>query len=472
MVGLSAVALLAVVSFKDAGKIKSWDAWTDHQPPVAWTEKRSVTRERIAKMDPGLKSPGTLPARDSAYAPCDLWSVGCECLDRDYADWDQYKRFLAELGVKHARFLSGWAKTEQERDVYDFTWLDKPLRECAAMGIRPWICISYGNPVWGSDFRLGMRVSQIVNDPVAFAAWRRYVKALVSRYADIVNEWEIWNEPFGQSADYATLVYETAKTVKEIQPSAECMVTALSWWRSKADHLAVAERLKASGALDLVRYWVVHPYDTNPDGSYASSYEPISSFLKAYNPDWKVVQGECGCPSQLEFAHALAETEWTEYAQAKWNLRRALGDFLRGYKSNLFTITDLQYTFMLQSFGLIRSNALKECVYRRPSYFAKQNVYTLFDARMKALGVEKRTVNGREVTWGRCAKDGRAVHVFWFSDERPGDSLEYVRADLSFAGDFAGCVWADLLSGKTGVIDDSASIPLLDSPVVIFGNHP
>ena len=43
---------------------------------------------------------------------------------------------------------------------------------------------------------------------------------------------------------------------------------------------------------------------------------------------------------------------------------------------------DLQYTFMLQSFGLIRSNTLKEFIYRRPSYYAMQNVYSIFDDDM------------------------------------------------------------------------------------------
>ena len=66
---------------------------------------------------------------------------------------------------------------------------------------------------------------------------------------------------------------------------------------------------------------------------------------------------------------------WNEpFNQAKWNLRRAIGDASRSIPSSVFTMIDLQYTFMLQSFGLIRSNTLKEFVYRRPSYFAMQNV--------------------------------------------------------------------------------------------------
>lgn len=33
----------------------------------------------------------------------------------------------------------------------------------------------------------------------------------------------------------------------------------------------------------------------------------------------KIMQGEVGCPAQLEFAHALKGIEWSEYSQAKWD---------------------------------------------------------------------------------------------------------------------------------------------------------
>ena len=41
------------------------------------------------------------------------WSVGCETLDRDYADFSKYKEHLGALGVGYARIQSGWAKCEQ-----------------------------------------------------------------------------------------------------------------------------------------------------------------------------------------------------------------------------------------------------------------------------------------------------------------------------------------------------------------------
>ena len=472
-VGTMMAAALAVVAFKDAGKIKSWDAWGDGgKTPTertAFKERRCVTREKLLKMDPGLEPWGWLETRAAKDIKGSNWSVGCETLDRDYADWNQYKILLGGLGAKHGRLFSGWAKTEQAKGVYDFTWLDPQVREMAAMGVKPWICISYGNPVWGSDFRLGMRVRQVTGNPESFAAWIRYVKALVARYRDVVDEWEIWNEPFGQREEYAEMVYETAKAVREVQPTAQCFVTAVSWNDdpAKNDYRTVAERLKRENALGLVKYWIYHPYAQNPDTSYAAA-EKLRAFVKSYSSDWDIMQGEVGCPSQLEFAHALANVEWTEYAQAKWDLRRAIGDAVRRIPSNLFTFIDLQYTFMLQSFGLVRSNTLKEPVYRRPSYFAMQNVYSFFDENVHPVSFERRTVNGKELSVAKFELQSAPVTVVWFSGERPGDGLAYERADLSFvAAKPDGLAWIDLMTGRICKLEDMKSVPVWDAPVVI-----
>ena len=468
---LAGVACLSVVSFKDAAKIKSWDAWNDHKGPMAWKEHRCVTREKLLKMDSGLKPAGQLENRTAKEISSDRWSVGCETLDRDYADWNQYKRFLGELGAKRARFFSGWAKTEQEKDKYDFTWLDPQIRECAAMGVKPWICISYGNPVWGSDFRLGMRVKQVTGDRAAFDAWLRYTKALVARYKDVVDEWEIWNEPFHQAAEYAEMVYETAKAIREVQPSAKCFVTAVCWSNdpAKNDYRVIAEKLKRENALGLVNRWIFHPYKPRPEDGYVVA-EKLRKLVKSYSSDFDIMQGETGCPSQLEFGHAMHDIEWTEYAQAKWDLRQAIGDCVRRIPSSLFTFIDLQYTFMLQSFGLIRSNTLKEPVYRRPSWFAMRNVYSYFDDDVHSLGVETRTVNGKEMTVARFERQSQPFAVVWFSGERPGDSLAYERADLSFLGNVPVLRWVDLMTGKIGELTDLKSVPVWDSPVMIARN--
>ena len=138
-----------VVAFKDASKIKSWDAWDDHKKPEPPKEKPCVTWGRLNKLNPGMKEIGRLAVRGAKDIKSSKWSVGCETMDRDYADWNAYKHLLEPLGAKHGRLFSGWAKTEQEKGKYDFSWLDPQVREMAAMGVKPWICLSYGNPVYG-----------------------------------------------------------------------------------------------------------------------------------------------------------------------------------------------------------------------------------------------------------------------------------------------------------------------------------
>ena len=467
------LAATGVVSFKDAAKIKSWDAWNDHKAKVAVTnilqkENWSPVWRALNRLDPGLPEIGRLTTRTSPEVVSSKWSVGCETMDRDYAVWDNFKELVPMLGVKRARFFSGWAKTEQEKGVYDFTWLDPQIRECAEMGVKPWVCISYGNPVWGSDFRLGMRVRQVTDDPEALEAWLRYVKALVGRYKDIVDEWEIWNEPFGQAAEYAELFLRTARAVREVQPGATCICTAISWNDDPArcDYVTVLERLKRENALDLASLFVYHPYHPLPESSYATMAEPLRRLVKSYDARFDILQGETGCPSQLEFEHAMHHREWTECSQAKWNLRRAVGDAVRGIPSSVFTMIDLQYTFMLQSFGLVRSNALKEFVYRRPSWYAMRNVYAIFDDETKPVGISAgRESDGRELSQATFVRHGQTLRLFWFSDQVPSDARTFDRVTLDLpAGKY---VWVDMITGRAFRLASSEAVPMWDSPVLI-----
>ena len=464
-----------VVSFKDAAKIKSWDAWNDHKKPKERTEKPSVTWKKLNGLNSGLREIGRLAVRGAKDVKSSKWSVGCETLDRDYADWDAYKHLLEPLGVKHGRLFSGWAKTEQEKGVYDFTWLDPQVREMAAMGVKPWICLSYGNPVWGSDFRLGMRVKQVTGNPDAFEAWLRYVAACVERYKDVVDEWEIWNEPFHQGPEYAEMFYRTAKAIRAVQPSAKCFCTAITFPK---DYKCVLEKLKCENALDLGSYFIYHPYDPNPDASYAKRAEPLRRLVKGYSPAFDVMQGETGCPSQLEFAHAMHSIEWTEYSQAKWNLRRAIGDAVRSIPSNVFTMIDLQYTFMLQSFGLVRSNTFKEYVYRRPSYFAMQNIYALFDDETLPQKHVVVKIGGRNVSCNLFSRDGRSLRAYWFCDRMPDAGLSFSRVNLEIPEVVENPVWVEMITGRVFEIPEGSivrradgmtlkGVPMWDSPVII-----
>lgn len=480
------LAATNIVSFKDAAKLKTWDA--DDARSAKWEEMRCITREKLEKLDLGLEEVGRLKVRHSKDIKSSNWSIGCETMDRDYSDWDQYKRFVGMLGAKHGRLFSGWAKTEQEKGVYDFAWLDKQVREMAAMGVKPWICLSYGNPVWGSDFRLGMKVKQITDNPEALKAYVRFCTECVKRYKDVVDEWEIWNEPFKQGEEYATLFYHAAKAIKEIQPEARIIVTAIEF---PNDYRLVLEKLKAENALGLGSLFIYHPYDENPDMSYEKYTEPLRALVKSYDPSYEVMQGESGCPAQVEWGHALRYLEWTEYSQAKWNLRRTIGDAVRGIRSNIFTMIDLQYTFMLQSFGMLRSNTLKEVIYRRPVYFAMQNVFSTLDLTVtpesvctNAAAVRSFCAIGDDgaynptISTAYFNRAGKRLAFVWYSGEMPSNRLVFDRVAIRLNGAFVRPMLVEMISGRVFRIPSSsvkledgkttiADIPMWDSPLLI-----
>ena len=489
-----AIAEERPISFKDASKIRSWDAWNDKAPPgtsnaVAKVRKehKCVTWAKLNQLDPGLKEIGRLAVRDAKDVKSSKWSIGCETMDRDYADWDSYKHLLGPLGVKHGRLFSGWAKTEQEKGKHDFSWFDPHVREMAAMGVKPWICLAYGNPVYGSDFRLGMKVKQVTGSPEAFDAWIRYCMACVERYKDVVDEWEIWNEPFGQGPEYAEMFYRTGKAIRAVQPNAKLYCTAITFPK---DHVCVLEKLKKENALDLGSYFIYHPYHPNPDTTYNTLVPNLRKLVKSYSGAFDVMQGEVGCPAQLEFGHALKGIEWSEYAQAKWLLRRTIGDAARNIPSSVFTMIDLQYTFMLQSFGLVRSNTLKEFIYRRPSYFAMQNVFGLLDdeAHPEKLVVQPdfkvdrrfdpRDNRKRTLTSVRFTRHGRTLRFCWFSDSRPSSELGFDRVTLNLPGRVDRPAWVDMITGRVFEIPAAnvkyekertilTAVPMWDSPVMI-----
>ena len=474
------------------------DDWNGLSKAKKAHEFRSVVGEKLAAVRfPGLKEVGRLPARNAKEISGSLFSVGCETLDRDYADWDAYKAYLAPLGVKHGRLISGWAKTEQEKGKYDFTWLDRPVREMAAMGIRPWICLSYGNPIYGSDFRLGMKVCEVTENPEAFAAWLRYCAACVARYRDVVDEWEIWNEPFNQAEPYAKLFIETARTIRKVQPTAKCYCTAIRYDPKKGvnDYQVLLEKMKAEGALDLGSYFIYHPYHANPDNSYARWTDPLRALVKGYSPTFDVMQGESGCPAQLEFAHALKFIEWSETAQAKWNLRRALGDAVRKVPTNLFSFMDLQYPFMLQSFGLVRSNTRKEFVYRRPSYFAMQNVYALVDDAVEPVGLESEVAHklirrydprvraNHRISCATFARGGGKLRFYWYADGVPSSELGFDLVELTIPETIGRPHWTDMVTGRVCVVPEKSivrgegrtvlkAMPIWDAPVLITDGSP
>lgn len=437
----------------------------------------SINWEKFKSSGPELTQIGWLAVKHAKDIKSSSWSVGCETLDRDYAKFSVYKDFVGELGVKHGRLQSGWAKCEKQKGVYNFEWLDSCVNGLNAQTVKPWICLCYGNPLYGSGIRLG---AKIFTDDAAMTAWCKYVETTVLRYKDVVNEWEIWNEPNGGGGteEYANLLIKTAETIRKVQPNAILMGFSIAGINLKFAK-DIFEILKANNKLGIIDYLTYHPYTNNPDDSY-KEVEKLQSIINTYNPKIKLYQGENGCPSILEWTHALAYYPWTEISQAKWFMRRMAGDRVRDIPTSIFTIIDLQYWNMLQSFGLIRSNILHEIIYKRPSYYGVQHMVNFFDDTVKPVGeLEYESSVQRKITVAGFKKEANPVTLIWYKDQIPGDDLKYDLVDLTIKGiNFKDPVYVEMISGKVYKINRSdwevvgqnsrfKKLPIWDSTIMI-----
>ena len=255
--------------------------------------------------------------------------------------------------------------------------------------------------------------------------------------------------------------------------------------KEKREWLAAAlDVLKDNGKLGLIDAITYHLYYHNPD----LTNEDVRAgrvLLDSYDPRIELIQGESGCASQLETAHAMNHYEWTEYSQVKWDLRRMANDFVTDTKSNIFTFIDLRYENMLQSFGLLRMNLLGKFLYKRPSFYGVKHLASLLTADVHPVSVSVDYHSTRKISSiGIADASGKVIGVMlWYSDRIPSDSLEKTPENVTVHHpDFGKAVYVEPITGKVHRLEDTvilrgarqsdhttySSIPLWDSPILIM----
>lgn len=446
-------------------------------------QHRAVMWEKFNSVSPNLLQIGNVSTLPTAKMQPSLWSIGCETLDRDYADYQQYKEYLDELGIKKARIQSGWAKTEPKKGQYNFEWLDVIVKDITSRNVEPWMVLCYGNPIYGGDEKLG---GKIFTDQPTMDGWLKYVRATVKRYKGQVREWEVWNEPNLRGNDkspeaYANLLMNTVEVIKSEQPEAVILGFSIAGTRSVKFVADVYDILKKNNKTGIVDYLTFHPYENNPDNATIDIKE-LDKLAKSYNPNVKLYQGENGCPSILEWGHALNQHPWTEISQAKWFLRRMSNDWSLGIRSSVFTLVDLQYFNMLQSFGLLRTSLEKKIIYKRPSYHAVQHMINLFPGNVTAgsrLTYSANTMNPIAVQ--EVKKDNITIGaLIWQDDNIPSDKLEWDYINLTIKSlSLKNPVLVEIITGRVYSLEKSMlrnvgadlqlkNFPTWDSPMLLI----
>ncbi|MBR5527856.1 MAG: beta-galactosidase [Clostridia bacterium] len=400
---------------------------------------------------------GKIQPKDSLHIKKSRIGLGFEKLDRNVFDPEKAYDKVAEIGVKWARIQSGWQRTEKQKGVYDFEWIDSIIDNFLKRGIRPWVCLCYGNELYDD---LAKTVFGAVGCPPIFSeeqkkAWSNYVKAFAKRYKGKITHYEVWNEPDGQwcwktgvnATQLGEFTTATAKAVKEADSDAKVIGGVICDYK-----LAFLNEAFAAGMGEYIDYISFHEY-TADETKVFEKVKALKALAQRYNPNIQIIQGESGSQSKSGGHGALRVGAWTEAKQAKQLLRHTVADLLtdvyftsyfscvdmiealNGEAGNIASYLDYGYFGVLgaefDSDGRSAGN-----YYKKPSYYALQNIASVFAedyelCEIAAMFVphESERIFGADlkrnnvVTGGFSRQNGEAF-VYWYPSDIMTTSYE------------------------------------------------
>ena len=297
--------------------------------------------------------------------------------------------------------------------------------------------------------------------------------------------------------DYAKLAITTATIIKAADGDAQVYLQLAS----QVSYLgSVLAAVKTANALEMFAGATFHPYEANPDDEYGSLLSEMRAVVAKFSSRLLVVSAESGAPSVRGGYGALGSLPWNETSQAKWNLRRMLGDISHGQPwMSLFSIADMCYIkdgkMDVNHKGLLLVNcSLPQQPVIRPkqAYYGIQFLTTLFDASVKLLSYRYERTNATDgTTYGLSvaefvasgARNGRILAAWTNGATHPGipsgrltmaEGPTFRTAALLPNGTAAlsDLLLVDVRLGDVYAPDSSVStlpgsIPLYDSPVIL-----
>ena len=388
----------------------------------------------------GFEKIGCIEPKCAADVAFSRLGLGFEKLDRGAFDPEKAYDKVAALGVKWIRIQSGWARTETRKGVYDFAWLDSIVDHLIQRGLRPWICLCYGNGLY--DERAAQTFGAVgwppIYDEESRAAWGAYVRALVSRYKGRVSDYEVWNEPDGKwcwkagpsGTEYGDLLAMTARAVRSADPAARVLGGSVCMRKLSF----IDDALRACGK-DLPDAITFHEY-TADETQVFERVRSLKALLRRYDPKITVIQGESGSQSRRDGEGALNGGAWTPRRQARQLLRHTVADLLCGVEfTSYFSALDMleglngkvgdkasyqDYGY----FGVLGAefdeNGVATGEYQpKPSYYAMQNLASVFEGEWELCDLPlmarvedskltfAQTLKGKELTGGGFLRERR-----------------------------------------------------------------
>lgn len=376
--------------------------------------------------------------------------LGMEKLDRDAFDPTKVYDKVAALGVKWIRLQSGWQKTEKEERVYDFEWLDSQVDELLKRGLKPWICLCYGNVLY--DELAKQYVGAVGCPPIrtekAYNAWLKYVEATAKHFKGRVEYYEVWNEsdggwtwrPEANPKEYAEFCLKTGRVVKTVDEKAK-VITGSHY----GDTMKFFNGEFANGSLEISDAVSYHSYNYDETLSM-QKVKALKGLVKYYGKDVEIIQGESGSQSKSGGNGALWWIRTNQEMQTKQILRHTVADIISGVKfTSVFSCVDMAENLDAKEgepittcgyFGLLgaefdnKTGQLIGDYYEKPSYYAFQNLCALLNENVKSVDLpviftpqDSQRIDGRdcptkELIYGGLEKsNGSKAFAYWNSTD-------------------------------------------------------
>ena len=297
-----------------------------------------------------MKLIGKLKTKSSDKIEKSRIGIGFECYDRDLYSPEKCYDLAAATGAKHIRVQTGWARTEKEKGVYDFSWLDSMVDNLIKRGMAPWFNVGYGNPLYMPNSPNSTAVGCVPSlyGKECFDAWINFVMALAEHFKDRVSHFEIWNEPDiahfwhpkkPSGKELANLIKTTGDAIREKYPEAKIGTCVAN------GHPDYIYELFSNLEPENINFFCQHTYDRFPDVSWRSRrYVIANQIIRDLGfKEVEIWMGECGHASWHPKGHIQCrEGGGSEHRQAVWHLRRAFLDLQSGMKlTSIFMIVDL-----------------------------------------------------------------------------------------------------------------------------------
>ena len=201
--------------------------------------------------------------------------------------WDH----LDNANIDWIRIFPNWRLVERSKGSYDWDRYDREINEARTHNKK--ILASFGNPEPKWLKSPGHRPREL-DLSIAMSRRLAFIEAVVKRYAEKVDAWEIFNEPFNFYArakhkkrfvkEYLQLHTRTMEIIRKYDSTAHVLGN-FSSFRLNREQLEFVKILKDKGVLEQTDY-AIHIYGDGrgntmkPADAYARSFGLLRPFLQ------------------------------------------------------------------------------------------------------------------------------------------------------------------------------------------------